>query len=68
MATSRKTGSAKKRVKIKELPASKRGVKKLTKPQMRGVVGGWVDISSWDEPALGAVSTPIKPKTPKPRP
>ena len=49
MAKSSKTKSAKKRVKVKDLPASKRKATELTKPQMRGVVGGWAETEGWDE-------------------
>ena len=49
MAKTSKTKTAKKRVKVKDLPASKRKPAELTKPQMRGVVGGWVESEGWDE-------------------
>ena len=64
MAKGSKTKSAKKRVKVKDLSGSKRKATELTKPKMRGVVGGWAETEGWDEVPIGIKSTS---KTPKPR-
>lgn len=64
MAKSSKTKSAKKRVKVKDLPASKRKATELTKPQMRGVTGGWAETEGWDEVPMRIMPTT---KTIKPR-